>query len=140
MTNRNAFRWHLILLLAALVVLAGVQPGLAEDQDIERLRQAAEQGHAQAQNRLGGMYEHGRGVGKDYVEAVRWYRKAAEQGRRQGVNTTWASCTSKGRGVGKDDVEAVRWYREAAEGISSSIPWASCTVRPGSAAGTPGRR
>ena len=43
MTDRNAFRWHLMLLLAALVVLAGVQPGLAEDQDIERLRQAAEQ-------------------------------------------------------------------------------------------------
>ena len=26
------------------------------------------------------MYEKGRGVKQDYVEAVKWYRKAAEQG------------------------------------------------------------
>ena len=102
MTNRNAFRWHLILLLAALVVLAGVQSGLAEDKDIERLRQAAEQGAAQAQNRLGGMYEHGRGVGKDYVEAVRWYRKAAAQGFA-GAQNNLGVMYSRGRGVGKDD-------------------------------------
>ena len=33
-----------------------------------------------AQYNLGWMYENGRGVRRDRVEAVRWYRLAAEQG------------------------------------------------------------
>ena len=32
------------------------------------------------QNLLGNYYYHGSGVGQDYAEAVKWYRKAAEQG------------------------------------------------------------
>ena len=40
----------------------------------------AEQGDANAQTNLGVMYETGRGVPKDYNEAVRLYRLAAEQG------------------------------------------------------------
>ena len=43
-------------------------------------RKAAEQGHADAQNNLGLCYQYGKGVAKDYAEAVKWYRKAAEQG------------------------------------------------------------
>ncbi|MDP6128458.1 MAG: SEL1-like repeat protein, partial [Planctomycetota bacterium] len=35
---------------------------------------------ALAQYSLGGMYEYGRGVEKDEKEAVKWFRKAAEQG------------------------------------------------------------
>ena len=65
MTNRNAFEWHSICLLAALVALVGVQPGFAEDLDIEQLRQAAEQGDAQAQYRLGDLYEHWPGSGEE---------------------------------------------------------------------------
>jgi hypothetical protein len=33
-----------------------------------------------AQNHLGWLYQSGNGVTKNYVEAVKWYRKAAEQG------------------------------------------------------------
>ena len=40
----------------------------------------AEQGDAAAQTNLGNMYAIGRGVTLDAAEAVRWYRKAAEQG------------------------------------------------------------
>ena len=39
----------------------------------------AEQGDAEAQFNLGFCYDDGRGVEKDYGEAVKWYRKAAEQ-------------------------------------------------------------
>ncbi len=39
-----------------------------------------EQGDAYAQFLLGVIYEIGRGVTKDESEAVKWYRKAAEQG------------------------------------------------------------
>jgi len=39
----------------------------------------AEQGHAKAQLNLGLMYDNGHGVTRDYKEAVKWYRKSAEQ-------------------------------------------------------------
>ena len=38
------------------------------------------QGDADAQFNLGFMYDNGRGVAQNDAEAVRWYRKAAEQG------------------------------------------------------------
>jgi TPR repeat protein len=41
---------------------------------------AAEQGHIDAQNELGFMYQEGRGVQKDAREGAEWYRKAADQG------------------------------------------------------------
>jgi hypothetical protein len=41
---------------------------------------AAKQGDAEAQYRLGVVYDKGLGVKKDKREAVRWYRKAASQG------------------------------------------------------------
>jgi hypothetical protein len=41
---------------------------------------AAEHGVAEAQFNLGFIYEHGKGVPLDNVEAVSWYRLAAEQG------------------------------------------------------------
>ena len=43
-------------------------------------QKAAEQGQAHAQSNLGVMYTNGQGVKRDHAEAVRWYRKAAEQG------------------------------------------------------------
>ena len=36
--------------------------------------------HADAQYKLGKMYESGRGVQQNYKEAVKWYRKASQQG------------------------------------------------------------
>ena len=39
-----------------------------------------EQGLDKPQYNLGLLYHHGRGVPQDYAEAMRWYRKAAEQG------------------------------------------------------------
>jgi TPR repeat protein len=40
----------------------------------------AEAGHSEAQYYLGSCYHNGQGVQQDYVEGVKWYRKAAEQG------------------------------------------------------------
>ena len=40
----------------------------------------AVQGDASAQNKLGYMHQTGKGVARNYTEAVNWYRKAAEQG------------------------------------------------------------
>ncbi len=43
-------------------------------------RSAAEEDHASAQNALGFCYQKGLGVGEDKKEAVRLYRKSADQG------------------------------------------------------------
>ena len=62
----------------------------------------------------GAAYFHGIGVARDPVEAVKWFRKAAEQGfaPAQGMLGT---CYYSGCGVEKDPVEAVKWFRKAAE-------------------------
>lgn len=59
LTNRNVCRGKLILCLFGLVFLAGVPLGPAENQDIEQLREAAQQGDAEAQAQLGLMYDEG---------------------------------------------------------------------------------
>jgi TPR repeat protein len=53
-------------------------------------------------------------VTKDAVEAVKWYRKAAEQGDTDAQFRIGVSYYD-GEGVAKDAVEAVKWYRKAAE-------------------------
>ena len=54
------------------------------DQDFTKAREcfakAAEQGHNDAQNKLGVLYELRKGVPQDLTKAREWYKKAAEQG------------------------------------------------------------
>lgn len=71
-------------------------------------------GDRDAQYMLGFMYAYGRGVEKDEVEAVKWYRMAAEQGHDEAQDSL-GDCYYFGDGVAEDDVEAVKWYRMAAE-------------------------
>ncbi len=49
-----------------------------------------------------------------YTEAVKWYRKAAEQGDAD-AQYQLGKCYDYGRGVTQDFTEAVKWYRKAAE-------------------------
>jgi TPR repeat protein len=53
-------------------------------------------------------------VKQDYAEAVRWYRKAAEQGHAE-AQCNLGSMYHQGKGVKQDFAEAVRWFRKAAE-------------------------
>ena len=46
----------------------------SDDKRLQELREKAEQGEADAQYNLGGMYYIGEGVPQDYAEAVKWYR------------------------------------------------------------------
>jgi tetratricopeptide (TPR) repeat protein len=43
---------------------------------------SAHMGYSKAQNNLGTCYENGHGVTKSVAEAVKWYRKAVEQGNK----------------------------------------------------------
>jgi TPR repeat protein len=72
---------------------------------------AAEKGDAEAQNNLGWMYNDGKGVAKDKVEAEKWFRKAAEQGHI-GAQYKLASMYYWDT---KDKAEAEKWFRKAAE-------------------------
>ena len=47
---------------------------------VQWFRRSAEQGRAHEQTSLGWMYEQGRGVRRDRLEAARWYPLAADQG------------------------------------------------------------
>ena len=63
---------------------------------------------------LGVIYATGRGVQQDDREAVKWLRKAAEQGN---AVAQWdlGLMYAQGRGVAQSDGEAAKWYRKAAE-------------------------
>ena len=67
-----------------------------------------------AQNDLGNCYYNGRGVTQDYYEAVKWFRKAAEQGNANAMS--WMGYIfENGEGVTKDLQEAIRWYKLGAK-------------------------
>jgi TPR repeat protein len=60
------------------------------------------------------MYVHGQGVPQDYAEAVKWYRKAADEDfavAQGNLGTMYAL----GHGVPQDYAEAATWYRKAAD-------------------------
>jgi TPR repeat protein len=63
---------------------------------------------------LGRTYHTGLGVTQDYTEAVKWYRKAAEQGFALAENNLgWMYL--KGLGVPQDREKAILWFTRAAK-------------------------
>ena len=77
-------------------------------------RRMAEQGQAAAQYNVGILYEYGRGVRQNDVEAAKWYRKASVQGV-SAAQYKLGIMYDNGWGVPPSDTEAVRWYSNAAE-------------------------
>jgi TPR repeat protein len=79
-----------------------------------RIRPLAEQGEARWQYFLGTCYDNGiGGVSQDYAEALKWYRKAAEQGYGDAF-AGMAGMYAGGYGVPKNYVLA-EMYVELAE-------------------------
>ena len=68
----------------------------------------------QAQVNLGCLYLDGLGVKRNYNEAVRLFRLAAQKGQPVGQYNL-AYCYQKGYGVRQDYAEAVKWFRKSAE-------------------------
>jgi len=66
------------------------------------------------------MYVIGQGVPQDYAKAMKWYRKAAEQGDA-GAEYNLGDMYKQGQGVPRDYAEAARWYDKAAgQGIEKA--------------------
>jgi TPR repeat protein len=63
---------------------------------------AAEQGNADAQFNLGGIYQEGIVVPQDYPQALNWYIKAAEQGHER-AKTKLDTMYREDKGVPPDD-------------------------------------
>jgi hypothetical protein len=61
----------------------------------------ADQGNAEAQDRLGTMYVVGEGVPKNNSEAVKWYRRAADQGNAD-AQSHLGLMYAAGEGVPRD--------------------------------------
>ena len=74
----------------------------------------AEKNDPFAQFALGLMYKDGKGEDQDYVEAVKWFRKAAEQNDAK-AQYFLGGMYENGRGVDKDYVEAYGWYNLASK-------------------------
>jgi TPR repeat protein len=111
-------RFCFLLLFIVLLPVIGYYYSTSDQlplpvRDLERDRDAvaekAEGGDAKAQFDLGKMY-----VPKDYKEAVKWWRKAADQGHEL-AQFDLGNAYDNGRGVLKDDKEALKWYRKAAD-------------------------
>ena len=83
----------------------------AFSQTIAELERRARRGNADAQVALGERYERGReGALQDYLEAVKWYRAAAEQGLPLAQYLLGYMYEIGREGVPQDYVQAHTWY------------------------------
>jgi TPR repeat protein len=106
-------------ILCCNAALAGLDEGLdaLRRQDYaaaaKELRPLAERGNAEAQYRIGRMYEFGKGYPQDKAQGIAWIRRAAAQDHvdaQQELGFIYAT----GDGVKQDDAQAVAWFRKAA--------------------------
>jgi len=79
----------------------------------EETKAKAEKGDPEAQLLMGAYYIF-EIDGRDVVQAVSWYRKAADQGNASAQVNLGAIYRGDYRRVAKDLVEAAKWYRKAA--------------------------
>jgi TPR repeat protein len=80
-------------------------------QALSWLQKSAQQGVAEAALYVGLIYVNGYGVTKDYQEAMRWYRMAADGGNDDAMLKLGFSFEFPGVEGNKQDItEAMRWY------------------------------
>ena len=98
---------RLILILTALLAFQG-----AAASEFDDMKALAELGMAAAQFNLALMYDHGEGVPENDAEAVKWYRKAADQGHAD-AQLNLGNMYAKGEGVPENDIRAYVWWSMA---------------------------
>ena len=113
----------LTLLIPALVLTAaGYLPSYAQEpsEHCIKMKKNALAGDAEAQDALANDYANGRRVlgyechKKDYVQAVKWYTKAAEQGNAHAQARLGFKYQS-GEGVERDYAQGLKWLTRAWE-------------------------
>ena len=110
----NSSAFILFLLLWPAFVQADFQAGSdAYDRGdyataFKEWRPLAELGEADAQHKLGFLYDHGQDVPQDYGQAAHWYRLAAAQGNAAAQHNLGVLYVL-GQGVHQDYVQAHMW-------------------------------
>lgn len=104
--------------MCLLLVLLAVTPGFTvagEAPRVGELARQAQAGDPWAQLNLGAAYDNGMlGLALDPVQAVLWYRRAAEAGLAE-AQFNLAHCLATGNGTPRRDDEALQWMLRAAE-------------------------
>jgi hypothetical protein len=94
---------------------------------ITYFRKGAELGNADCQASLGLLYQAGDripgGVKGDPIEAVKWYRLAAEQNHTEAIQHL-AMMNARGMGIPQNDTEAAKWFRKGADLGEGDCKWA----------------
>ena len=114
----------LVGLLAIFLALPAIAAGSDADEDLRRAaklqkngetpaataiwKRWAERGNADAAYNLAVIHQHGDGVTRNYAEALRWYRHAADLGDRISEYQIGLMYLN-GEGVAADPEEAHRW-------------------------------
>ncbi|HLW78481.1 MAG TPA: tetratricopeptide repeat protein, partial [Terriglobia bacterium] len=104
-----------VLVVSAVAARADFKDGKrAYDQGdystaLQELRPLAEQGNAEAQVLVALMYHQGRGVPRDFVQAEKWYKAAADQGNAQ------AECQLGSMILKKDTVQGLKLLKLSAQ-------------------------
>ena len=60
------------------------------------------------------MYAYGKGVEQDYTTAVKWWKRAAQQGDVY-AQYNLGQMYEEGKGVAQNYSEATKWYQHSAE-------------------------
>jgi len=87
----------------------------AQESGLAAVQARADQGDADAQFTLGLRYGNAKGDALDFVQAARWYRKAADQDCAL-AQYNLGVMFARGQGVPQDDATSAGWIRKAAEG------------------------
>ena len=109
-------KYYIVSILVAILFLSPCK-GFGETyspKEITEWRRDAAQGKAYAQYNLGMMYDQGRGVRKDYAEAVKWYLLAAQQGNAH-AQYNLGVMYSQGQGVRQNKTVAKQWFGKACD-------------------------
>ncbi len=94
---------------------AGLAAFEAEDYTnaFKLLKPIADRGDAEAQCIVANMYHLGLGLERDVLEAVKWYKKSAEQGYGVASNNLAEIFAIGDRGIAIDRAEADKWEQKA---------------------------
>ena len=110
---------HIFIISPSIIFLIFVLPFTSyskkkADLHFNEVKLTAIDGDADAQFELAGLYAEGDGVKQNLTEAVKWYRKAAEQGH-DGAQYKLGLSYQNGKGVPKSDTDAYIWLNISAE-------------------------
>ncbi|MGO3891628.1 MAG: tetratricopeptide repeat protein [Paenalcaligenes sp.] len=106
------------LILHAFTSVALAQASSYSPEQVEQMRQLAEQGESFAQSALGVLYIEGDSVPQNYAEAHKWLERAALQNEAL-AQFQLGVLHYRGQGVPQNDAEALRWFgKSCAVGLS----------------------